>query len=92
MSTCISRHGEYSDHEPGDWCPRCGAFNEDAIVAERDRLRAAVERVRALSMSVADDPDVEGMTMRDHGAVDHALGVLAALDGPTEDTEPGDPS
>lgn len=41
MSTCISREGEYSDHETGDWCPRCGAFNEAAIVAERDNLRAA---------------------------------------------------
>jgi hypothetical protein len=40
MSTCISSAGEYSEHEPGDWCPRCGAFNEAAIVAERDRLRA----------------------------------------------------
>lgn len=39
MSTCISREGEFSDHEPGDWCPRCGAFNEAGIVAERDRLR-----------------------------------------------------
>lgn len=43
MSTCISRSGEYSDHEPGDWCPRCGAFNEEAIVAERD---AAVRELR----------------------------------------------
>ena len=42
MSTCISRHGEYSKHEPGDWCPRCGAFNEEAIVAERDQLRVLV--------------------------------------------------
>lgn len=43
MSTCISREGEYSDHEPGDWCPRCGAFNEEAIVAERDALRAQLD-------------------------------------------------
>lgn len=46
MSTCISSHGEYSDHEAGDWCPRCGAFNESAIVAERDALRDEVERLR----------------------------------------------
>ena len=39
MSTCISKHGEFSAHEPGDWCPRCAAFNEEAIVAERDALR-----------------------------------------------------
>ena len=46
MSTCISRHGEYSDHEPGDWCPRCGVFNEEAIVAERDRLTAENAELR----------------------------------------------
>lgn len=46
MSTCISRAGEYSDHEPGDWCPQCGAFNEEAIVAERNQLRDVVEGVR----------------------------------------------
>ena len=50
MSTCISRAGEYSDHEPGDWCPRCGAFSEEAIVAERDCLREALEAVRAIVM------------------------------------------
>ena len=45
MSTCISSAGEYSAHEPGDWCPRCGEFNERAIVAERDRLRQQVSAV-----------------------------------------------
>lgn len=44
MSTCISREGEYSDHEPGDYCPRCGVFNEAAILAERDSLREKLTR------------------------------------------------
>lgn len=48
MSTCISQHGEYSEHDPGDWCPLCGAFNEKAIVAERDALRAKLDKVRGL--------------------------------------------
>lgn len=46
MSTCISRAGEYSDHEAGDWCPRCGTFNEEGIVTERNLLRQVVEGVR----------------------------------------------
>lgn len=48
MSTCISQHGEYSAHEPGDWCPLCGAFNEEAIVAERDTLRAKLADATAV--------------------------------------------
>ncbi len=49
MSTCISREGEYSDHQPltdphsvGDefTCGRCFAFREDAAVAEIERQRA----------------------------------------------------
>lgn len=50
MSTCISSHGEYGEHTPpdADWCEWCGAFNEEAIVAERDLLRAQVAAVRAL--------------------------------------------
>lgn len=48
MSTCISKHGEYSEHDPGDWCPLCGTFNEEAIVAERDRLRANLAEIQRL--------------------------------------------
>lgn len=54
MSACISSHGEYSDHEAGDWCPRCGAFNESAIVAERDALREKVQRLGSEVPTVAD--------------------------------------
>ena len=51
MSTCISRAGEYSDHETteGNYiCDRCGLLDEDGIFAELDRLRATVARVDAL--------------------------------------------
>jgi hypothetical protein len=35
MSTCISRHGEYSNHAGGDdWsCSRCGIFDVDGVLA-----------------------------------------------------------
>ncbi|GAA1992787.1 hypothetical protein GCM10009718_33120 [Isoptericola halotolerans] len=40
MSACISRHGEYSDHEPDETyaCRLCGAIDTDALVAEVRRL------------------------------------------------------
>lgn len=46
MSTCISKHGEYSEHGPltdGYWCEWCGALDEAAM---RKDIEAAVhERV-----------------------------------------------
>lgn len=50
MSTCISRAGEYSAHETteGNYiCDRCGVLDEEGLFAERDSLRAEVERERA---------------------------------------------
>lgn len=57
MSACISREGEYSDHEPGFWCPRCGAFNEQSIVAENERLKAKIEEARAAWWSATEQGD-----------------------------------
>jgi hypothetical protein len=57
MSTCISREGEYSDHEPGEWCPRCGAFNEEGIIAERNRLRDKIEEARIAWWSATEQGD-----------------------------------
>lgn len=44
MSRCISLHGEYSDHEftpeQGEFiCARCDVLDEDAALAEIERLR-----------------------------------------------------
>ena len=42
MSTCISKHGEYSEHGPltdGYWCEWCGALDEAAM---RKGIEAAV--------------------------------------------------
>lgn len=44
MSTCISKHGEYSEHGPltdGYWCERCGALDEAAM---RKGIEAAVRK------------------------------------------------
>lgn len=84
-----------STAEVDDWLERRGSEADalERVSAERDRLAATVERVRELSMQVAHDPDVEGMTLRDMGAIDHALAALAALEGPgAGDSGSGDPS
>src|SRR6185312_14302890 len=54
MSKCISRHGEYSEHQFDNGagladeftCVRCWVLDEDAIHTEIDRLRAEVKRYR----------------------------------------------
>lgn len=54
MSTCISMHGEYGEHDlPGTTfgefvCNRCHAFDEDVAMAEVVRLRAKVARVEEM--------------------------------------------
>ena len=47
MSSCISSHGEYSEHEITTTlftCDRCGVFDEAAAMAEIDRLNDLVTR------------------------------------------------
>lgn len=46
MSNCISSHGEYSEHEPGDPCPWCGEYDTERIIAERDEALARIQAVR----------------------------------------------
>ena len=67
MSTCISTHGEYSEHAPLDddfCCSWCGVFNEDAAVdsrvaTERDALLAKFEALadRLATYDCTDAPD-----------------------------------
>lgn len=48
MSTCISRKGEFSDHETLDdqfCCVDCGAFDEQAVIAFH---AGPIRRVEAL--------------------------------------------
>ena len=47
MSSCISSHGEYSEHEITTTpftCDQCGVFDEAAAMAEIDRLNDLVTR------------------------------------------------
>ena len=57
MSTCISKHGEYSEHGPltdGYWCEWCGALDEAAM---RKGIEAAVrEQVAQDIEAERDDP------------------------------------
>lgn len=58
MSTCISRHGEYGEHVPGEGserfvCQRCFVFDEDGCLAALDTAEAALGKVRALVEELA---------------------------------------
>ena len=51
MSTCISKHGEYSEHGPltdGYWCEWCGALDEAAM---RKGIESAVREQVAQAIS-----------------------------------------
>jgi transcription initiation factor TFIIIB Brf1 subunit/transcription initiation factor TFIIB len=58
MSACISSRGEYSYHEPdADYvCTFCGVLDEDALIAELNRLRveAAAHEQRGYCRAIAD--------------------------------------
>lgn len=60
MSTCISRHGEYSAHEPDDdhMCTLCGVLDEDALRAELRALRA-----RGATHTLAPRPAAPGVSV-----------------------------
>ena len=53
MSTCISKHGEYSEHGPltdDYWCEWCGALDEAAM---RKGIEAAVREQVARDIEAA---------------------------------------
>ena len=55
MSTCISKHGEYSEHGPltdGYWCEWCGALDKAAM---RKDIEAAVREQVARDIEAARD-------------------------------------
>lgn len=57
MSKCISSHGEYSEHEPGDPCPYCGEYDMDRIVAERDNAEARIQAIEKMIAPVPAHPN-----------------------------------
>lgn len=86
MSTCISRAGEYSEHqtEAGNYiCDLCGVIDEEGIFAELDALRAKVSRVEAkLADWVKRAAEVEPVTGRQVISVGHIdRTIRAALAG-----------
>jgi hypothetical protein len=48
MSACISRHGEFGSHDlDADYvCKLCAVLDEEALIAEMNRLRADAEAHR----------------------------------------------
>lgn len=70
MSTCISRHGEYSSHAlAGEGnaverfvCTRCFAIAEDDLFTAFDRLEAELAEARATSTPTSTSRD--GRTAR----------------------------
>ena len=78
MSTCISRHGEYSSHVGTDlYCERCGAINETRL----DAMRAVVDAARSVD-TLLPDPDRIDVKHRDQltSAMTRLTAALDALD------------
>ncbi len=73
MSKCISSHGEYSKHEPGDPCPWCGEYDTERIISERDQAEARIKAVRDVLADYAPDEDVSSPVPADP--------IRRALDG-----------
>lgn len=90
MSTCISQHGEYSEHEPSDdWsCNLCGAFDEPGVLDALKKAEAKVARGEALAAmwegwaALRSTPRVDAFR-------DAAEALRAALAEPERDEERG---
>ncbi len=88
MSVCISRHGEFSEHELDATftCRLCHVVDHDALRAERDALAATVRRVRALVPDwQANGNSRELGDPTDRVWFECARQLLAALDGTGEE-------
>lgn len=85
MSTCISHHGEYSEHTPDEdhTCTRCYVLDEDALIADRDRWKACAENAEATIARVEALAASWTWPRSDHGPVTRAHGaqLRRALDG-----------
>ncbi|MGC0251537.1 hypothetical protein [Pseudactinotalea sp. Z1748] len=94
MSACISRHGEYSSHDPDEdhICRLCEALDEDALITEVRALRALRARLAAVE-ALADEwqRELDEYRIRDENArycwATAAREVRAALAAPTDTTK-----
>lgn len=73
MSKCISRHGEYSEHQldQDHVCRRCSVLDEDAMVAELNRLRGELELLRPVVEAAK-----EVVYCWKSGRLDHYVGIV----------------
>lgn len=85
MSSCISSHGEYSDHQSdaGYCCQRCFAFDEDAALARIRELEAEVAGIKRRDDEVGEDEGWwVGGAWGDYGEVVVPLRILSyVIDG-----------
>ena len=83
MSKCISSHGEYSEHEPGDPCPWCGEYDMERIIAERDDALARIKAVEDVLDRPADGTeDMDSISAHYANGYEIALqDIRRALDG-----------
>ena len=83
MSKCISSHGEYSEHEPGDPCPWCGEYDMERIIAERDEALARIKAVEDVLDRPADGTeDMDSISAHYANGYEIALqDIRRALDG-----------
>jgi len=84
VSKCISPRGEFSEHtlDADFTCADCLSIDEDALLAELHRLRAAIT-VNELTRIIwrTETVDFGGYSARDAGAVARAIVVF--LNNPT---------
>lgn len=88
MSTCISRHGEYSAHGPlGDdfYCTRCGVLDETAM---RRGVEAAVRE--KVARRIFEEEQACSAALAAYPLSQYVLGKLAGLQRARDVAEGGD--
>jgi len=86
MSKCISSEGEYSEHdrandEPEFVCGRCLVFDEDAAIAEIQRLRDAAKADLPSREQIADVLLDDALRVTPAMGRDYALAEASAVLG-----------
>lgn len=76
MSTCISSHGEFGEHEPNmdHYCVRCWTLDGEGLLASRNRLWDALDAADRVGLWL--EAQVAG---RDDSGSEFDKGVLAAV-------------